>query len=66
MSFEFIFPEGSEDKSGHEYSAFFETPEIGIIGIFVLPEYENELEIVASDICFNSLMPLTYLLHWRI
>ena len=32
----------------------FETPEVGIAGIFVLLEYENELEQVTSDISFNS------------
>ena len=33
---------------------FFETPKSGYFGIFVLLNYENELEIVASDISFNS------------
>ena len=28
----------------------FETPKVRIIGIFVLLKYQNELEIVASDI----------------
>ena len=37
-----------------EYSSFFKTPEVRIIGIFVLSKYENELEIVTNDICFNS------------
>ena len=37
-----------------EHSSFFKTPEVGIIGIFVLSKYENQLEIVTSDICFNS------------
>ena len=39
---------------------FFETPEvgiIGIIGIFVLPKYENESELVTSDINFNLVSP---------
>ena len=35
-------------------SVFFETPEIGIIDIFLLLKYENELELVTSDISFNS------------
>ena len=40
------------------YKRFFETPEVGIIGIFVLLKYENELELVTSDIgvfpkCFS-------------
>ena len=36
---------------------FFETPEVGKIDIFIMPKYENALEIVHSDICFNSLSP---------
>ena len=36
---------------------FFETPEVGIIGIFVFLQYENELELVTSDINFNSVNP---------
>ena len=36
------------------YYRFLETPEICIIGIFVLLKYENELELVSSDIRFNS------------
>ena len=38
-------------------TAVFDTPEIGIIGIFVLPEYGYELELVTSDISFNSVSP---------
>ena len=34
----------------HQLKRFFETPKVGIIGIFVLLKYENELEIVATDI----------------
>ena len=34
---------------------FFKTPEI--IGILVLFKYENELEIDASEISFNSVNP---------
>ena len=39
------------------------TPEVAIIGIFVLLKYKNGSEIVASDISFNSVSPkpLTYL-----
>ena len=33
----------------------FRTPEVGIIGIFVLLKYENELELVTIDISFNSI-----------
>ena len=33
----------------------FETPEVGITGIFVLLKYE--LELVTSDISFNSVSP---------
>ena len=29
-------------------------PKVAIIGIFVLLKYENELEIIPGDICFNS------------
>ena len=36
------------------YQRCFETPEVGIIVIFVLFKYENELELVGSDISFNS------------
>ena len=36
---------------------FFETPEIGIIGIFILPKYGNKLELITSDISFNSVLP---------
>ena len=32
----------------------FETPEVDIIGIFVFLKYDNELELVTSDISFNS------------
>ena len=32
---------------------FFETLEVGIIGIFILLKYENALELVTSDISFN-------------
>ena len=35
----------------------FETPEAHIIGIFVLPKYGNELELVTSIISFNSVSP---------
>ena len=35
----------------------FDTPEVSIIGIFVLPEYGYELELVTSDISFNSVSP---------
>ena len=33
---------------------FFETPEVGITGIFVLVKFENQLEILIGDIIFNS------------
>ena len=33
---------------------FFETREVGIIGIFVLVEIENQLEILFSNIIFSS------------
>ena len=36
---------------------FFETPKVGIIGIFVLPEIENELRPVTSDIIVISVNP---------
>ena len=42
---------------------FFETLEVGFVGIFVLLKIENELlEIVTSDITFNSENPwqITY------
>ena len=35
----------------------FKTPEICIIGIFVLLKYENEVEIDTIDIDVNSLSP---------
>ena len=35
---------------------FFETPEVGMIGIFILLKHENELKLVISD-SFNSLSP---------
>ena len=35
----------------------FKTPEVGIISMFVLPKYENELELLTSDIIFNSVSP---------
>ena len=37
---------------------FFETPKVGVIGIFILLKYENELELVTSDISINSVNPL--------
>ena len=40
-----------------EKESFFETPEVGIIGVFVLLKYENELELVTSDISFTSVSP---------
>ena len=36
------------------YQRFFETPEVGNIGIFELLKHENELEQVTSDVRFNS------------
>ena len=36
----------------------FETSKVGVIGIFVLLKYENELELVTSDISINSVSPL--------
>ena len=33
---------------------FFETSQVGIFGIFVLLKLENELEMLTSDIDFNS------------
>ena len=36
---------------------FFEKTEVGIIAIFVLLKYENKLELIGSDISFNSLSP---------
>ena len=33
------------------------SPEVGIIGIFVLPGYENELELATSDTSLNLLSP---------
>ena len=39
------------------YRRFFETPEVSIIGIFVLLKYENKLELITSDINFNSVIP---------
>ena len=35
----------------------FETPEVGIVGIYVLLKYEIELELVTNDISFNSASP---------
>ena len=35
----------------------FRNSEVGIIGIIVLLKYENELELVTSDIGFNSINP---------
>ena len=34
--------------------SFFETPEVGIIDIFILLKFENELGIGTGDISFNS------------
>ena len=36
---------------------FFKTPEVDIIDTFVLLKYENGLELVTSDISFNSASP---------
>ena len=32
------------------YLRFFETPEVGIFGVFILIKYENGLKLVTSDI----------------
>ena len=39
------------------YYGFFETPDVGIIGIFVLLKYENDLELVTSSISLESGSP---------
>ena len=44
-------------KPKRVFFRFFETPEVGIIAIFVLLKNENKLEIVAHDISFNSVSP---------
>ena len=40
-------------------NGFFETPKVGIIGIFILLKYKNEHEIDNSDISFKFSKPLT-------
>ena len=46
----------SETLEKSQLSEFFDVSS-GVIVIFVLLKYENELELVTSDISFNSVRP---------
>ena len=46
----FLCLDDTFDSRKYEYRS-------GIIGIFVLLQYENDLELVTSDISFNSVSP---------
>ena len=50
-----VFHTGEMFKFSELDWRFFETPEVGIIGIFILLKYEKEIELVTSDISFNSI-----------